>query len=406
MVDFTVNLKPSNKPLVQGCPGVPKTYPTINSTLEIRSISNQQILIDHIVIKFVTIDSFLKGKPRDVPSSVKKINYEYTTKINDRLISMDLPFLIGLQNELCPTSSNFKVSTEHFLEVAINHGTNGKLLKTVEFPIIITTFDTLPLYRQFNQLVTKTVDSKDHNVILEYSLPTNAIGLTEELNINLKILNNQSQIKKIDRIKLKKISSSLIEVFDCRCDKSFIKETVIQTHSKDYSATLGLKGINEQIIIKFDDESIFEKFKIFNKHEDIDLMKRRHPPQNIQLNSQDLKAQIIQNGTLSIPLNQYGNITKKSNLFNIYFELKILLKFSGAKDIEIRQPVTISFFDRIKSLKLLKWIMKETELSLEFLNRLESEIGRIKFNNKYNVLEYPQRKPIILRSKEDKDKFL
>lgn len=372
-------------------------------TLEVRSGTGLPVPLDCIELKFVTIDT-LKNKPyRDIPSSLRKINYETKYIINDRVISVDIPFTIGIKNDIGPTSESSKFgSTTHKLEITAISTGNKNNLKTFEFPVIITTFDTLPLYRQFNEPISRVVDSKDTNVMVEYSLPSSAIGPDEDLIINTKILTNPTNKKLLDKIKLKKITIEIMEIFDCRCDKSFIKEALIVSKIQEFDGMLlGTKGYTNQFSITFN-PSRGNKYLIFQKQQDPKLLTK---PQQTHQTTNDLKPIIIDYNPNPIPLTHHQSLTKRSNYFSTYYELRLKCKFSHAKDVEIKQPITISPFDRVKSIHYLKWILKESEMANEFLKKIEKELGKISYDNKFDTLVYPQRNMIKMRSKEDREIF-
>lgn len=353
-------------------------------------------------MKFVTIDT-LKNKPhRDIPQSLRKINYETKYTINDRVISVDIPFTIGIKNDIGPTAESAKFgTTTHKLEVtAISTGTKNNL-KTFEFPVVITTYDTLPLYRQFNEPISRVVDSKDTSVMVEYSLPSSAIGPAEDLVVNMKLSTNPTNKRLVDKVKLKKITLEIVEVFDCRCDRSFIKEALVATKSQEYDGMyLGVKGYSNQFSITFNPNRN-NKYSLFLKQQDPKLLSKSQ--QNYPTN--DLKPLIIDHQQDPIPLTHHQPLTKRSNFFSTYYELRVKCKFSHAKDVEIQQPITIAPFDRVKSIHLLKWILKESEMANEFLKKIERELGKISYDNKFDTLVYPQRKMLKMRSKDDREKF-
>jgi hypothetical protein len=372
--------------------------PTIVGTLEVRTTSEVPQPISTVQIYFVTVDT-LKSKVRDVPTSVRKVNYELLTTVNDRVISMDLPFIIGIRNDIPPTSEGLRGNTNHKLEVVV---TLGKVQRQFEFPVVITTYDTLPLYRQFNEPISKVVDSKDTHVMIDYSFPSSAIGPSEDIVMNCKICVNSAHSNLIDKTRLKRITMDIVEIFDCRCDKSFIKESVLSSIVKDYqSRPIGVRGLNESLNIRLEDTE--DKFKLFLKHQDKNLLES---DPNLKRPRNDLKPLIIEHMDDPIPLTHHQPMTKRSVLFSTYYELRVHFKLSGAKDVDITQPITISPFDRSRSIYLLKWILKESEMAESFLQNLEKDMGKIKYDKRYDILAYPQRPPVKMRSKEDKHRFV
>lgn len=366
--------------------------PTIIGTLEIRTNSDIPQPISTVQLNFVTIDT-LKSKPRDVRGSLRRVNYELTETVNDRIISMDMPFLIGIRTDVAPTSDGARGSTTHWLEVVVNV---GKQVRQFEFPVVITTYDTLPLYRQFNEPIAKVVDSKDNKVMIEYSVPTSAVGPGEQLVMNCKVGVNPSHGNG-DKIKLKRVSMDLVEIFDCRSDKSFIKEGVVSSVVKEYGQALGLWGLTESLNLKTVDTQ--DKYKLFMKHQDVKLLQSATEIQR----KNDLKPLVIEHLDSPIPFSHHQPMTKRSVLFSTYYELRAHFKMSGAKDVDIVVPITVAPFDRSKSIYLLRWILKESEFADSFIQKMD---GKVTYDRRFDTLVYPQRKPSKMTSKEDKQKFI
>ncbi|KAH3684889.1 hypothetical protein WICPIJ_004132 [Wickerhamomyces pijperi] len=406
MIDLSVALTASNSSIVKGCSGVPGTYPRIQTKLELRSQTpKQSIIVNNITVRFTTTDSFIKGKPHsDVPQSFKSIRHELNFPIDKKIVSLDVPILIPIPRDIAPTSNNLKIETKHNLEVEV-HFNNHKSLKREVFPVVISTYNHLPIFGEFNELITKTIDSSDHKVILEYSLPTNAIGPNEDLIINCKVLNNQSIVKNLEKIKLKSIKVELLEIFDCRCDRSFTKVTALQSNTIDLNGgeQLGYDGLLKRITFRVDQSSSSEtliKLQTFHKHQDPSLLVFRKPeevydPSRNIVNTGTLIPDFIDNYKADIQtLSSYGNFTKKSTNFQISFELKMSFNFnSAAKDMELKIPIIISNYDRVKSEKLWGWIQDEVTLKNQFLKRINKD--KITYDQKFNPVRFPQTPYII-----------
>lgn len=398
---FAITLKPSNKPIVQGCPGIPQTYPIINGTLQITSGNGSRCALDQIKISFITVDT-LKYKPKkDIPSSLQTVNYETLFAINDSVVTVDLPFIISIKDDICATSESLKFGkVNHYLQVV---ATSNNVMRVFEFPVMITTFDTLPLYRQFNQPISRCCDSKDRLLIMEYSLPSTAIGPQEELVINTRIsvVPNMMKQKLIDKIKLKKVQIELVEIFDCRCDKSFIKEQLLLNEVHEFQDEfVGLNSLNQQFHIKLDLE---DKYSVFTKHQNEELLYENNENSNYNYESNDkpnnLKPEIIDHNDYSpVPLTHFQPLTRRSKFFSFYYELRIKCKFSNVKDIEIVQPIIISPYNRNQSRKLIQWIRKEQELANEFIINFENQFGKIKFDEKFKCLNFPQKSFAVIKN--------
>jgi hypothetical protein len=392
-MSIAVNLKPSNKPPISGYPGVPKTYPQFDSVLEIRQTNSDTLpFINQVTIKFVTID-LLKFSKNNVPNSTTKLNYELTFPFNEKIIGIDLPFSIPIHQNVSPTleTNNFKVN--HCLKVEV--AMMNKQIKYFDFPVVVNKYDNLPIYRQFNQPISKTIDAKDGLFFVDYSLPCSSIGPFEDLQLKLTL--KKSNYEK-SSVKLKKIGIDVVEIFDCRCDNSFMKETVISSQVFE---------INEQI------NDIFSKmfninlqksssqgtnpYNLFNKQQNPELLKLSDTGIT---KTNNLKPFIIDHDSENpIPHKSHNNYcTFKTNFFQVYYQLNVKLKYNRSKSVEFQQPFTISNHDRIESMELIKRILNDSKQVNE---------DDFVYNSKYDLFRRKKTPHMtIMRSKEDKDKFV
>lgn len=385
-MSITCNLKPTNRSSISGCPGVPKTFPHFNSILEIRQTEINQIFINSISIKFITIDS-LKFNKNNTPNSVSKVNFELNFNINSKIISIDLPFSIPINSEISQTLESNLFKVNHYLSVELI--LLNKQSKVFEFPIVINKYDNLPIYRQFNQPISKILDSKDSLFFLEYSLPCSSIGPNEFLQLNLKV--NKSISGK--SLKLKKIYFDIVEIFDCRCDNSFIKENVIKSEEFEINKDIET-SFEKDFNINLNNNSI-NQYLLLNKLKNPKLLTASNTNKSNQL-----KPIIIDfNSKNPVPLISHNNYqTFKSNFFQVYYQLNIKIKYNKTRSIEFKQPFTISNHNRFESMELIKWIINESKKVNE---------NDFIYDPKFDVFKKRNfDKMTVMRNKDDKESFM
>lgn len=278
---FVVNLGASNHSPVRGCPGVPKTCPRVDSVLEIRSKNGSSFAINTIILELNTIQSVsvpANGGFSSTDASRKYCIYKNTIyKSSDdnkpeRILGMDLPFVIPLNKDVVSSGRNSRWNAKTVHNLTVRIGWSGSKLEvfSISFPLIIKRYDTLPLYRQFNEPITKTIDSPDRNILVEYSLPNTSVGPKDELLIFMKIFPNQIFLNNLEKLnssttgkrlsfmkrkppvfKLKKIYFELREVLICHEGGLGSKQTKLLSKQQDFDAELGTDGITTQISFDF-----------------------------------------------------------------------------------------------------------------------------------------------------------
>lgn len=322
---FSVNLAASNQSLIRGCPGVPKTCPRIDSMLEIRSKDGIPFMINKVILELNTLQSV--SIPQTVTNTdlsekftiYKKVIFNredskqlmkdspgrdrstYSIEENEKTLGFDLPFIIPIPNDIISTGQNsrWNSKTTHELNIKIgwyyrfqpsnsanninlNVADSHALFKEdldknfriepyqISFPIVIKRYDTLPLYQQYNEPITKTIDSVD--TVVEYSIPTSSVGPNDEVLVYLKILPNKDYLskninhdsfklkksglikKKINTFKLKKIYFELREILTYK-NKNVLhsKQTKLLSKQQEFDTVLD-DEITTQISFDFPSE--------------------------------------------------------------------------------------------------------------------------------------------------------
>ncbi|GMM38649.1 Rgl1 protein [Saccharomycopsis crataegensis] len=510
---FIVNLGASNHSLIRGCPGVPKTCPRVESVLEIRSKDGGSFAIKTIILELNTLQSVSVPSTAGISSNdahraygiFKDTIYNSEKLGSEKVLGMDLPFVIPINKDIISSGKNsrWNAKTTHNITAKIGWFNGSKLeVFTISFPLIVKRYDTLPLYRQFNEPITKTMDSPDKNILVEYSLPNSSVGPNDELVLYMKISPNSNFLhnggatettkrlsfmkKKPPVFKLKKIQFELREVLVCHESGLSSKQTKLLSKQQDFDAELGPDGITTQISFDFPSEitkiisnsssnavnssSQLKKLPLSslsnnnsssnvlsntnstkisrnsmdgyrpqltkrltggllsstsNKRRSLDL---RNVNQNYQsllsssssienLRNADTSFDSVQsddtldikpvptiqsvglnhnNKTLTtntklleevnngIPITHMQGFTTNGKLFSIKYELVFKVKIhnsnsgSSKSSVKFTQPITVSPYDRIQSVRLLKWIIKEWEFA-QFINNTTFQTN---FDNK------------------------
>lgn len=231
--------------------------------------------------------------------------------------------------------------TGHLLRVTVSHG--SKEIVKADFPLVVKRYDTLPLYRQFNQPITRTEDSADRQVMCEYSIPNLSVGPRDDLIVYVKVASNPGKRK----AKLKRISLELRERVCCHEGGLGNKDTRIVSFAQDFdNVIITSQGIASQLSLTFPVENDVLA-SIMNSH---------GKPSGESVLITDLSHS-------EVPLTHSKGFSLEGKLYSIQYELVLKVKMSHARDIETRHPITVCPFDRISSGAFLRWIMKEWEIT-------------------------------------------
>ncbi|KAI5961032.1 uncharacterized protein KGF55_004299 [Candida pseudojiufengensis] len=372
---INIFLESTASSIVFGCPGISRSIPRIEANVQVRSNNGLPFPIRSISIvlltrqkvsvptKFGSNDAFKEFKLYEDPLAFKPIN-----GFSEKLLGLDLPILIPIPRDVTSSgcSTTFGSITTHYLTVKVITGESSATeVSFVEmFPVVIKLYDTLPLYRQFNEPVVEIRNSPDNQIIAEITIPNSSIGPGDQLNINCKLMTNSSNNKIKKHLQLKQQTFQVKEFLECY-DGGLppLRENKIHSITTHPNQELNTQGI----ISKFSFE--FPKY-----HEFLDLFKQSEPLIISQEVVNDYDTTVIDLTNISnqklmdkliegLPITHIQSFTSQGRFFSIKFEIIVKLKFSKAKDFDIKFPITICPYDRESSEYLLQWIMHECEVA-------------------------------------------
>ncbi|ODQ79911.1 hypothetical protein BABINDRAFT_167015 [Babjeviella inositovora NRRL Y-12698] len=413
---FVISLKASNQSMVRGCPGVPNTCPRLEGVIEIRSRDSapftvRAVTIDLNTTQFVSVPSSGFGSNDVVRTyNLHRNNTAYTPPaglLYEEALGLDIPFIIPLPKDITSSGKfpRWNATTTHSLMITASWGPKSETCST-EFPVAIKKFDTLPVFRQFNEPITQTIQSTDKMTTIEYSIPNNAIGPHEELIMYVKIIANnrkalsdlRSKFSSTDKIRLRAIKFSLNEILECHEGGLPASKTLrIASVTKD----LGEQAIDSNGVL----HELSIQFPVENEILKTQLMPPGSPSKGSPEKGNPLLNRVITNTTLvedtstdiGVPITHSQGFTSTGRLFTVRYEVVLKLKFAHAKDQEVTLPITVSPYDRIVSTHLLKWIFKEWESRIKQFGNMdglsESELIR----------QFAVKPPILYRPRNTHD---
>ncbi|KAI5960274.1 hypothetical protein CANMA_004054 [Candida margitis] len=413
---LTIFLEPTASTIVFGCAGIPRSIPRIETIIHIRTTNGSSFLIRSISIVLITrqkvivpaklgsTEAFKEFKIFEDPLAFKPVN-----GFSQHVLGIDLPIMIPVPKDIMPTgySPTLGVSTTHYLAVKVvtgeNSGVESSFIDT--FPIVIKTYDTLPLYRQFNEPVVELQKSPDNQVLAEVTVPVTSIGPGDHLDLHCKLMTNSANNKVKKHLAAKQVTFQVKEYLEC-----YDGGLPPKKENKLYTKTLQL---NKELNTQGEIESFSTKFPKLN-----DNLEMYHDPTPYIIENEvteDNGTTIIESANIAthkaidslsegVPITHLQSFTAPGKFYSIKFEIILKIKLSKAKDFDIHLPITVCPFDRKSSQNLLKWIMHECEVAKarfgrEFIDHFFSAVSYDAICNLMNRYKSP---PVVYKyCKED-----
>ncbi|TFA99134.1 Arrestin family protein 1 [Trichoderma ghanense] len=334
---------PPNRSFLVGYPGISATLPRIEGKVEIRpglgySMPVPVSLVRISLQKRETIhpdaDSLTKrhlGAPRkETTDLVGKEVLLYrcqTGKDAEEIIAMDLPFVIfipfgrggeEINRRIPPASLQLPsriAETYYELVVTVQQGPKNQF--KYNFPLPILRYDTLSTFGMYNKPEAKLVSS-DNLVNLGINLPRWSYGPSDPITVYIKVSPAQGAWYKAKKVTIDKITL----------------------------------GIEEEITFNPEGD---EPTKRVNKlAKQVQVVKTKLPEAGYATNiglifpSKDLRDSegITKRGKPAFPQYEVASFTTTSTLYKIEFYLNIKVQVSGARDLQIRQPIVICHLDQ------------------------------------------------------------
>lgn len=382
---ISTRLEACSVSMVKGCPGIPRSIPRIDTVLNIRSINDSPFIVRSVKVQLITKQKVLVPTKFGSSESLKEfIVYQdplaYLPPMDQFyqiLHGLDIPILIPIPRDITPSaySPTFGATTQHNLVVMVSLGKDAasEVTFTDSFPVDIKMYDTLPIYRQYNEPIMEIYNSSDNQVLVEAIVPVTSVGPKDELSVVCVVKTNSASNKVKKNITLKQLTFQVKEVIEC-FDGGLPpkREFKLHTESKYYTKELNSQGLKQTFKINFPYEN--------------DYLQMFSPPPEVEIESEvaeDFATTIIESTNISklktidklpegVPVTNIQGFTLLGAFYSIWFEIVIKVKLSHAKDINIHIPIIVSPFDKEASKYLLDWIM------------LECEIAKAQFGKEFN----------------------
>lgn len=366
------SLQASSKSVVCGCPGVPRSIPRIETVIELRPVNGVPFLIRSVGVELRTTqrvvvpstlgsnDSTREYKIYEDPFVFRPPQGEFS----ERILGVDIPILIPLSKDIISSGHypQWNATTTHSLLVKVACGDtyNNETIFAEEFPIVIKLYDTLPIYRQFNEPIMEASNSNCKQVITDLTLPVSSIGPKDDMRLFVKTMTNPLFNKISKDLRLKFITFQIKEVLECHeGGLPLKKEHKLYTETKSFigdDAILTTQGVSHEFKLEFPVDNDY--LQMYARKSNMD--NAMGDKTRTVINAPNKRSNKIIEG---IPFTHTQGFTTLGKLFSIRYEIIVKVKLIHGKDMEIRLPITISPFDRISSDYLLKWIIKECELA-------------------------------------------
>ncbi|EGW32839.1 uncharacterized protein SPAPADRAFT_136447 [Spathaspora passalidarum NRRL Y-27907] len=371
-----VTLEPSATSIVHGCPGVPRSIPRIETVIHIRSLTGAPFDVRSVGIAMSTVQKVSMPTKFGTNDSVKDFKWFenplcYRPPVGEfysKLIGIDIPILIPLPRDVVSSGyvPSCNASTVHKLSVKVSCGKTAETeTNFVEsFPIAIKCYDTLPLYRQYNEPVLYQMVTNDNQVIVECKLPVSSIGPGDNINLECNVRTNTANNRLHKHIQLKQLTLQLKEIIECYDAGLPPKKEfkLVSTTQVFKNQEIHASPFNHNFQIKFPYENDY-----------LSLFSQPEIPLDPQLED-DCSTTVIESYNIckvrqldkleeGIPLTHIQGFTKVGKFYSIRYELIVKAKFSHAKDVNVNIPITVSPYDRDCSEYLLQWILYECDVA-------------------------------------------
>lgn len=283
------------------------------------------------------------------------------------LLALDIPVLLPLPRDLAASGcfGLWNAQTVHYLYVRFTGGTSAasELSYAEAFAVPIKIYDTLPLYRQFNEPVVETRRSADNQVVVELSIPVSSLGPRDPFVANARISANPLNNKRKKNLGLKQVTLHVKEILEC-FDGGLPtkKEHKLFTKTTEHDASLTTEGSLHEFSFRFPYENDY--LQLYSPVE-VDPLNMHVQQASATFNKNKHYGKIAP----GIPLTHIQSFTTLGKLFSIRFELTLKVKIAHGKDVEIQVPLTVAPYDRCSCDYLLRWITTECQIARERFGR-------------------------------------
>lgn len=363
-----IGLRTDGQSIVKGAPGVPHSIPRIETTIEIRCSKLTLFTCRLIGVELRTEQRAIVSSKLGSSEPMKEYRMckdpmVYAPPMGQfyqKLLGLDVPILLPLPKSITLSGyfPNWNASTVHYLCVRFTGGTSAHTEFSFEekFPIPIKMYDTLPLYRQFNEPVVEQRPSADNQVLVDLELPISSLGPSDQFHLRVKIAGNPLHNKRKKNLRLKLVTMQLkehMQGFDSGLPPK--RELKLRSDTRECDGLITADGSTHIFEFPFPFTNDFLRhFSISDATESYtDELTVKFPSATFNKNRNLSKV------PEGVPVTHTQGFTTIGRLFSLRYEIIVKVKISHGKDTEVHLPLTVSPFDRLSSEYLLSWIKGE-----------------------------------------------
>lgn len=337
---------PPNGNFLFGYPGITSTFPRIEGKVEIRpsigidkpvtvslvTISLQRVETIHPNAESITKKHLAtpRKETRDIIGNEMLLYRCPAGKATEQVMAMDLPFIIFVPVGRADEVSRKVPAASLRLNNARTAETYYELVCTVEQgagtetrhpqPVPLTRHDTLSSFGMYDRPQMKEAHS-DHTVRLEVSLARWAYGPLDPINVFVKLSPNPDWAARARKVAVKTLTIAIEEVvtYNHEGDEPQRKAKTIAKQTQAVNGKLPDQGLLTSMGLVFP--------------------------------SRDLRNDegIIPAAKLPMPMYEVAGFTTVSRLYRIEYFLTVKAVLSSAKDVELKQPITVCPVDYVTS---------------------------------------------------------
>lgn len=283
-------------------------------------------------------------------------------------LALNVPVLLQLPRDVPPSGylERWNATTVNILHVTVVCGrsalTQFKVVET--FPIAVQQYDSLPLYRQFNEAVVESTQLPDRQANLEVELPVSSLGPGDPLLLRATVAANPLYNRRKKNLTLKLVTLQLKHVFEAfdgglppKKDYKVLSQTV------ESNRPLTTEPWLHEFVFEFPRDN---EFLLLLAHNDMrDYLECQVTQPTATFNRNRHYTHVPQ----GVPLTHLLEFSLRGKLYSIRFELCVKVKIGHGKDMEMTLPVTVSPYDRSSCEYLLPWIKAQCMLAREKFGR-------------------------------------
>lgn len=286
------------------------------------------------------------------------------------LIGLDLPVVLPVPRDV-PLAGFFPSwdgRLVYFLYVWVIEGKSrdSEIRFEERFPVPIKTYDTLPLYRQFNEPFMEQHPLPDGQIVVDVSVPVSSLGPGDTCTVEFRVRHNPLHNKRKRLLRLKEVTLQLKELVECYDGGLPLKkEYKLRLETVVFDAPVTSEGTHHRFSFAFPFENDFlELFSASPAPEPgFDSLVVTSPSASFHKNKNNLK---IPDG---VPVTHTQGFTNSGKLFLLRYEFILKVRIAHGKDVIAHVPVTVSPFNRAACVYLLNWIKSECMVAADIFGR-------------------------------------